>query len=75
MRRADVRELLENVGVWLEAIGGNITLGEEGEAVIDDVVSIKTRPLGYFAGFEGLKHSMSGRMRSASIAAIASSRV
>ncbi len=38
MRRANVRELLENVGVRLEAGGGNIALGEEGEAMIDDVV-------------------------------------
>ncbi len=74
MRRANVRELLQNVGVRLEAGGWNIALGEEGKAMIDDVVS-KERPFGYFAGFEGSKHSMSGRMRSASIAAIASSRV
>ncbi len=39
MRRANVRELLENVSVRLEASGGNIALGEEGEAMIDDVVS------------------------------------
>src|SRR5579885_671805 len=30
MRRAEVRELREHVGVWLEAGGGNISLGEEG---------------------------------------------
>ncbi len=39
MRRANVRELVENVSVRLEAAGGNIALGEEGEAMINDVVS------------------------------------
>lgn len=39
MRRANVRELLENVSVRLEAGGGNIAFGEEGEAMLDDVVS------------------------------------
>ena len=38
MRRANVWELLENVGMRLELGGGNISLREEGEAVIDDVV-------------------------------------
>src|SRR3954471_4137055 len=39
MRRADIWELLENIGVRLEAVGGNIALGEEGEAGIDHIVS------------------------------------
>ena len=39
MRRTNIRELLENVGMRLEASGGNIALGEEGEAMIDDIVS------------------------------------
>ncbi len=44
VRRAEVRELLENVGVRLEAGGGNIAFGEEGEAMINDVVS-KNAPI------------------------------
>ena len=39
MRRADVRKLLENVGVRFQTAGRAFALGEEGEAVIDHVVS------------------------------------
>jgi len=75
MWRANVRKLLENIGVWLLRPSGRaFTLGETGEAMIDDIVG-KNSAVGYFAGFDGLKLSMSGRMPSASIAAIASSRV
>src|SRR6266446_5847372 len=49
MRRADVRELLENVGVRLEAIGGNFALGEEGEPVIDHIVG-KNAAVGVLRG-------------------------
>ena len=42
MRCAEVWENREDVGVRLEAGGGNIALGEEGEAMIDDVVSKNT---------------------------------
>jgi len=38
MRRADVRELLENVGVRFKAVGGNFALREERETVIDHIV-------------------------------------
>ena len=39
MWRADVRKLLENVGVRFQTAGRAFALGEEGEAVIDHVVS------------------------------------
>src|SRR5208282_2472177 len=42
MRRADVRVLLENVGVRFEAAGWTFALGEEAEAMIDDIVGKDT---------------------------------
>src|SRR5215470_15759511 len=39
MRRADVRELLQDVGVGLEAGGRTLVFCQESDAVIDDVVS------------------------------------
>jgi len=38
MRRTEVRKLVESVGVRLKAVGRDVTLGEESEAVIDDIV-------------------------------------
>jgi hypothetical protein len=38
MRRADVRKLLENVGVRFQAAGRAFALGQKREAVIDHVV-------------------------------------
>jgi len=74
MWRAEVRKLLEGVSVRLKAVGRDFTLGEESEAVIDDIVG-EDAAIVYFAGLEGLKLSMSGSRPSTSIAAIASSRV
>ena len=54
VRRAEVRELLENVGVRLEAGGGNIALGEEGEAMIDDVVG-KNAAVGILRGLRRIE--------------------
>src|SRR5262245_2891251 len=41
MRRADVRELLQDVGVGLEAGERTLVFCQESDAVIDDVVSEK----------------------------------
>src|SRR5208337_4182578 len=38
MRRSEVWELVESVGVRLETVGRDVALRQEGEAVIDDVV-------------------------------------
>ena len=75
MRRAQVREHLEEVGVGLEACGGTLVFGQEGEAVIDHVVSEDPTVRIFSGGFDGSKLSTSGSVRSLSIAAIASSRV
>src|ERR1019366_2282919 len=54
MRRADVRELLEKVGVRLKAVGWDFTLGEEGEAMIDDVVG-KNPAVGILRGLRRIE--------------------
>src|SRR5260370_30418238 len=54
MRRADIRELLEYVGVRLQAVGRDFTLGEEGEAVIDDVVG-ENAPVGKLRGLRRIE--------------------
>src|SRR5207249_1570215 len=54
VRRAEVRELRENVGVRLETGGGNLALGEEGEAVIDDVIG-KNAAVGILRGLRRIE--------------------
>jgi hypothetical protein len=39
MRRTEVRKLVESVCVRLKPVGRDVTLGQESEAVIDDIVS------------------------------------
>src|ERR1022692_2777456 len=53
MRRAEVRELVESVGMRFEAVRRNLSLGEEGETVIDDIVG-KDAAVGVLGWFRGV---------------------
>src|ERR1022692_1620874 len=53
MRRAEVRELVESVGMRFEAVRRNLSLGEEGETVIDDIVG-KDAAVGVLGRFRGV---------------------
>ena len=54
MRRAQVRELLQDVGVRLEACGRTLIFRQEGDAVIDHVVS-EDPPVGILCGLRRIE--------------------
>jgi hypothetical protein len=73
MRRADVRKLLENVGVRFQTAGRAFALGEEREAVIDHVVS-EDAAVGIRRRLRRIETQHVGQCAPLSISAIASSR-